>query len=90
MEVTKQGEDVEKEIHTEAQLFMSLIQQSEKQLIEQLHATVEQKIQWLTEQREKAGKFQNQLKWCEEFVEKSLKIGIQQQILRMKRSMISI
>ena len=88
MEVTKRGEDVEKDIHTEPQLFMSLIQQSEKQLIEQLHATVEQKIQWLNEQREMAGKFQNQLKGCEQFVEKSLKVGSQQQILRMKRSMI--
>ena len=89
-EVTKQGEDVKKEIHTQAQLIIDLVQQSERQLFQQVDTAVQQKIQLLTKQREEAETVLNQLKGCEEFVEQSLKVGSQQQILREKQNMVQV
>ena len=90
-EVTKQGEDVKKEIHTQAQLMINLVQQSERQLVQQVDAAVQQKIQLLTKQRKEAEIVLNQLKGCGEFVEQSLKEGrSQQQILREKQSMVQL
>ena len=89
-EVTKQGEDVKKEIHTQAQLIINLVQQSERQLVQQVDTAVQQKIQLLTKQREEAETVLNQLKGCEEFVEQSLKVGTQQQVLREKQTMVQV
>ena len=89
-DVTKQGEDVKKEIHTHAQLIINLVQQSERQLVQQIDTEVQQKIQLLTKQREQAETLLNQLKGCEEFVEQSLKVGSQQQVLREKQSMVQV
>ena len=89
-EVTKQGEDVKKEIHTQAQLIIDLVQQSERQLVQQVDTAVQQKIQLLTKQREEAETVLNQLKGCEEFVEQSLKVGTQQQVLREKQNMVQV
>ena len=89
-EVTKQGEDVKKEIHTQAQLIINLVQQSERQLVQQVDTAVQQKIQLLTKQREEAETVLNQLKGCKEFVEQSLKVGTQQQILREKQNMVRV
>ena len=90
VEVTKQGEDVKKEIHTQAQLIIDLVQQSERQLVHQVDTEVQHKIQLLTEQREMAETVLNQLKGCEEFVEQTLKVESQQQILMEKQSMLQI
>ena len=89
-EVTKQGEDVKKEIHTQAQLIIDFVQQSERQLVQQVDTAVQQKIQLLTKQREEAETVLNQLKGCEKFVEQSLKVGTQQQILREKQNMVQV
>ena len=89
-EITKQGEDVKKEIHTQAQLIINLVQQSERQLVQQVDTAVQQKIQLLTKQREEAETVLNQLKCCEEFVVQSLKVGTQQQILREKQNMVQV
>ena len=89
-EVTKQGEDVKKQIHTQSQLIINLVQQSERQLVQQVDTVVQQKIQLLTKQREEAETVLKQLKGCEEFVEQSLKIGSQQQILREKQNMVQV
>ena len=89
-EVTKQGENVKKEIHTQAQLIINLVQQSERQLVQQVDTAVQQKIQLLTKQREEAETVLNQLKGCEEFVEQSLKVGTQQQVLREKQTMVQV
>ena len=89
-EVTKQGEDVKKQIHTESQLIISLVQQSQRQLVQQVDTAVQQKIQLLTKQREEAETVLKQLKDCEEFVEQSLKVGTQQQILREKQNMVHV
>ena len=89
-EVTKQGEDVKKQIHTHSQLIISLVKQSERQLVQQVDTVVQQKIQLLTKQREEAGTVLKQLKGCEEFVEQSLKVGTQQQILREKQNMVQV
>ena len=89
-EVTKQGEDVKKQIHTYSQLIISLVQQSERQLVQQVDTVVQQKIQLLTKQREEAETVLKQLKGCEEFVEQSLKVGTQQQILREKQNMVQV
>ena len=89
-EVTKQGEDVKKQIHTQSQLIINLVQQSERQLVHQVDTVVQQKIQLLTKQREEADTVLKQLKGCEEFVEQSLKIGSQQQILREKQNMVQV
>ena len=89
-EVTKQGEDVKKQIHTQSQLIMNLVQQSQRQLVQQVDAVVQQKIQLLTKQREEAETVLKQLKGCEEFVQQSLKVGTQQQILREKQNMVQV
>ena len=89
-EVIKQGEDVKKEIYTQSQLIINLVQQSERQLVQQVDTAVQQKIQLLTKQREEAETVLNQLKGCEEFVEQSLKVGTQQQILREKQNMVQV
>ena len=89
-EVTKQGEDVKKQIHTHSQLIINLVQQSERQLVQQVNTVVQQKIQLLTKQREEAETVLKQLKGCEEFVEQSLKVGSQQQILREKQNMVQV
>ena len=89
-EVTKQGEDVKKQIHTQSQLIINLVQQSERQLVQQVDTAVQQKIQLLTKQREEAETVLKQLKGCEEFVEQTLKVGNQQQILREKQNMVQV
>ena len=89
-EVTKQGEDVKKQIHTQSQLIINLVQQSQRQLVQQVDTVVQQKIQLLTKQREEAVTVLKQLKGCEEFVEQSLKVGSQQQILREKQNMVQV
>ena len=89
-EVTKQGEDVKKQIHTQSQLIINFVQQSERQLVQQVDTAVQQKIQLLTKQREEAETVLKQLKGSEEFVEQSLKVGSQQQILREKQNMVQV
>ena len=89
-EVTKQGEDVKKQIHTHSQLIINLVQQSERQLVQQVDTVVQQKIQLLTKQREEAETVLKQLKGCDEFVEQSLKVRSQQQILREKQNMVQV
>ena len=89
-EITKQGEDVKKEIHTQAQLIVTLVQQSERQLVQQVDTAVQQKSQLLIKQREEAEAILNQLKGCEEFVEHSLKVGSQEQVLREKQNMVRV
>ena len=89
-EVTKQGEDVKKQIHTQTQLIINLVQQSQRQLVQQVDTAVQQKIQLLTKQKEEAETVLKQLKSCEEFVEQSLKVGSQQQILREKQNMVQV
>ena len=88
--VTKQGEHVKKQIHTQSQLIINLVQQSQRQLVQQVDTVVQQKIQLLTKQREEAETVLKQLKGCEEFVEQSLKVGSQQQILREKQNMVQV
>ena len=89
-EVTKQGQVVKKQIHTHSQLIINLVQQSERLLVQQVDTVVQQKIQLLTKQREEAETVLKQLKGCEEFVEQSLKVGSQQQILREKQNMVQV
>ena len=89
-DVTKQGEDVKKQIHAQSQLIINLVQQSQRQLVQQVDTVVQQKIQLLTKQREEAETVLKQLKGCEEFVEQSLKVGTQQQILREKQNMVQV
>ena len=87
---TKKGEDVKKQIHTQSQLIINLVQQSQRQLVQQVDTVVQQKIELLTKQREEAETVLKQLKGCEEFVEQSLKVGSQQQILREKQNMVQV
>ena len=54
-EVTKQGEDVKKQIQTQSQLIINLVQQSERQLVQQVDTAVQQKIR-ITNQTERRGR----------------------------------
>ena len=81
-EVTKQGKDVKKEIHIQAQLVVDLVQESERQLAAKVENAVQKKIELLTKQKEEVEAALHQLKECEEFVEQMLKVGTQYQILR--------
>ena len=87
---TKQGEDIKEEIHTEAQLLVNLVQQSERLLVQQVDTTLQQKIPLLNKQRKEVETVLNHLKRCEKFVEQSLKVGSQQQVLREKQSIIQV
>ena len=89
-DIKKQGEDIKKDIHTQAELIISLVQQSERQLLQQVDTVVQQKAQLLLQQKEEAVTVLNQLKSCEEFVEQSLKVGSQQHVLREKQSIIKV
>ena len=89
-EVTEQGEDVKKQINTHPQIIIDLVQQSQRQLVQQVDTVVQQKIRLLTKQREEAETVLKQLKGCEEFVEQSLNEGTQQQILREKQNMVQV
>ena len=89
-DVTKQGDDVKKQIHTHSKLIINLVQQSQRQLVQQVDTVVQQKIQSLTKQREEAETVLKQLRGCEELVEQSLKVGTQQQILREKQNMVQV
>ena len=74
-EITKHGDEVKKEIHTQAQLIINLVQQSERQIVQQVDTVVQLKIQLLTKQIEVTEAILKQLKGCEGFVEQSLKLG---------------
>ena len=89
-DVTQQGEDVKKQIHTHSQLVINLVQQSQRQLVQQVDTVVQQKIRLLTKQRQEAETVLKQLRGCEKLVEQSLKVGTQQQILREKQNMVQV
>ena len=87
-EVTKQGGVIKEVINAQARIIINLIQQSERQLLQQVDTAVQQKIRLLTKQREEAESVLSQLKSCEEFIEQSLKFGSQQQVLGEKQQMV--
>ena len=43
-DIKKQGEDIKKDIHTQAELIISLVQQSKEQLLQQVDTVVQQKL----------------------------------------------
>ena len=87
-EVTKQGEDIKKDIHAQAEVIIDVVQQSERQLLQQVDTVVQQKIQLITKQRDEAERALSQLRSCEEFIEQSLIYGSQQQVLGEKQQMV--
>ena len=89
-EIIQQGDNIKNDICAQAQLIINLVKQSERQLVEQVDATVQQKIQVLAKQREEVEIVLNQLKSCEEFAEQSLKVGSELQVLGEKRNMVQV
>ena len=87
-EVAKQRDGRINEIHIQAQHVVDLVFKAGEQLIETVNSIAQYKLQLLGQQREEAELALVQLKSCKEFVEKSLEIGSQQQILSEKKSMI--
>ena len=87
-EIGKQGEDVKSKIHNHAQYIMELVQQSERQLTEQVDTIVQKKHWLLDKQREEIKSVFDQLKSCEEFVESCLKEYNPQKLLKEKQVMI--
>ena len=87
-EIGKQGEDVKSKIHNRAQYIVELVQQSERQLTEQVDTIVQKKCCLLDKQREEIKSVFDQLKSCEEFVEQNLKKNTPQKILSEKRSLV--
>ena len=87
-DVTKQRDNRIKEIHLQVQGIVELVTQTGEQLEEEVTSVAKGKLQSLGQQKEEAELAVAQLKSCKEFVEKSLEVGSQQQILSGKKSMI--
>ena len=87
-EVAKQREDRIKEIHLQVRRIMNVVKQTLEQLEGEVTRVAKGKLQLLGQQKEEAELAVVQLKSCKEFVEKSLEVGSQQQILSEKKGMI--
>ena len=80
-EIRAQGESIKDEIHTTVKEIINTLQQSEKQLIENVEEATGNKLQVLSEQKKSAEMKLTQLKECKESVTQNLKIGNPQQVV---------
>ena len=88
-EVTQQGEEAKKEIHMHALELIDQVQRSERELLQQVNNTVQQKRDLLKIMREEAERVYIKLKTCEVMVEQSLKERDQQlQVMLNKERMV--
>ena len=87
-EVQQQGEQLTEEINTHAQKMIDQIVKSRIHLSQQVDTIVQQKTHTLRAQKQQAHKIHNQLKTCQETIERNIKEWNQQQILTEKQEML--
>ena len=87
-EVIQQGQQLTEEISTHAQKMINQIEKSRIHLSQQVDTIVQQKTHTLRAQKQQAHKIHNQLKKCQETIERNLKEWNQLQILAEKLEML--
>uniref|UniRef100_A0A1X7VB32 B box-type domain-containing protein n=1 Tax=Amphimedon queenslandica TaxID=400682 RepID=A0A1X7VB32_AMPQE len=86
--IRERGEGVLKEIHEMVEEMMNVLHQSERKLTEQAKRVTDAKLKVLSEQMKSAEMSLSLLEDVEDYVERSLKTGSPQQILRSKKQMM--
>ena len=87
-EVVQQGEEVKEQIHTHAQQLIHQVQSSERHLLQQVDAIMQQKRHLLIKQREQTKRVHTQLKACQDMVEQNLKEWKQHQVIMQKMNLL--
>ena len=87
-EISDQRVAIETDIHHTTQRLHEIIDVRKTELIRQLHQVTQEKLKTLATQRDELETIQVQLKSCLEFVEESLKTNSQEEVLKMKTTII--
>ena len=87
-EIKDQGKAVQKEIDTTIQKLIDSLQKSRKTLSEKAASAVQQKLQLHSCQRAEVEAVLVQLKSCQEFIEKELRLRSQHQIQAAKKELV--
>ena len=87
-EIREQGEVIKEEIHVTVEEMMKVLRHSERQLTKEVDTVTGSKLQVLSEQKKLAETRLNRLKDCQEFVQKSLKIGCPTEVVTSTKEMM--
>ena len=87
-EVVDQGEEIKKQISIHAQQLIEQVQESERDLLQQVDTVTQEKRELLTKQREQAERIHTQLKTCQEMIQKSLTAWSQTRVMMEKERMV--
>ena len=87
-EIREQGEVVKEEIHVMVEEMIAILQQSERQLTDDVDTIIGNKLQVLSDQKTSAEKKLIQLKKCQESVEQNLEICNPQQVVISTKQMM--
>ena len=87
-EIKEQGEVIKEEIHVMVEEMIDVLRQSEKQLTREVDTVTGSKLQVLSEDKKKSEKRLSELKDCQAFVEQSLKICSQQEVVISTKQMM--
>ena len=87
-EIKEQGEVIKEEIHVMVEEMIDVLRQSERQLTSDVDTVTGHKLQVLSEDKKKCEIRLNELKDCQTFVEQSLKICSQQEVVISTKQMM--
>ena len=87
-EIRERGEGVLEEINGMVEEMIGILRQSERKLTEQVKRVTDAKLEMLSGQTKSAQTSLSLLEGIEDYVEKSLKTGTHQQVLRSKKQMM--
>ena len=87
-EIKEQGEVIKEEIHTMVEEMIAILQQSERELTNDVDIIIGKKLEVLSDQKKSSEKKLSQLKECQEFVEQSLEICNPQQVITSTKHMM--
>ena len=87
-EIKEQGEVIKEEIHVMVEEMIDVLRQSERQLTREVDIVTGHKLQVLSEDKKKSEKRLSELKDCQAFVEQSLKICSQQEVVISTKQMM--
>ena len=87
-EISAQGREVERKIHSTTHKAIKSLQDSERQLRDDVKTGVQQKLEVLSQQIKTVDSMCTQLKSCREFVEEEMRVGSQQQVLTLEQQMV--
>ena len=87
-EITRQGEEVKKEIDATIQEIVKQVQERGRKLKEEVGVAVEAKVGVVNEQVKQANTALGQASECLEYIEQGLQLGTAQQVLSLKAQMM--